>query len=181
MKKEIKQIIQIYQKGNISKDEFKVEINKQLNDFHHDIEKIFLEIANTKNSDEVEDLLTILWAFDNPKEEIEILNKLLIAPWHKRHEDIIHAIQQIKNPESIPFIKKAIQQKFQYLIDYGTGERQFINQSGHALASIGTQEALDVIYELSKSTDFVLKDEMLYRISKITGKNNHPKNYNLDV
>ena len=74
-------------------------------------------------------------------------------------------------------MKEAIQKKFKFLESYETGTRQFINQCGHALKSIGTDEAINVIKELAKSEDPIIKDEMLYRISQIEGRNDFHRNY----
>lgn len=179
MNKEISQIIHSYQKRELSKEEFKKSILNTLINFPTDIKNLFDEIEDKKNGSDLEDALTIFWVINDTEEEVEILNKLLIKQWHTRHEEIIHALQKRKSPTSIPFIKEALQIKFQYLEDYGTGTRQFINQCGHALFSIGTKEAIAVIYEFTKSSNPVLKDEMLYRISKITGENDYQRNYDI--
>jgi len=68
-----------------------------------------------------------------------------------------------------------MQQKFAFLEAYETGTRQFINQCGHALWSIGTEEAIQVIRDLSESRDAVLKDEMCYRLSRIEGRDDYQR------
>jgi 2-polyprenyl-6-methoxyphenol hydroxylase-like FAD-dependent oxidoreductase len=132
-----------------------------------------------KNNSDLEDALTIFWVIDSNDDVLDILNELLLQNWHTRHEEIIHSIQKISSPKSIRYIKEAMQINFQYLEDYGTGLRQFINQCGHALLSIGTKEAIELIYELSESKNQILKDEMLYRINKMNGKDDYKRNYNL--
>jgi hypothetical protein len=144
-----------------------------------DLDIYFQELIKNKDADGVEDGLPLLFELKNDK-YIHLLHQLIMEQWHYRHEDIIHDIQSRKNPASIKFIKQAIQTKFTYLEAYETGTRQFINQCGHALASIGTDEAIELIIELSKSNDPILKDEMLYRISRIENRNDYNRNYEED-
>lgn len=144
-----------------------------------DIDVYFQEIIQRQDAGGVEEALPLLANSEKNDEFIGILHKLILAHWHSRHEDIIHDLQRRKNSASIPYIKQAIQTKYEYLESYG-GTRQFINQCGHALASIGNEEAIELIKELVKSNDPILKDEMLYRISKIENRNDYKRNYDLD-
>lgn len=139
----------------------------------------FQELILNKDVDGIEDGLPLLFELEND-EYIGILHQLILEQWHYRHEDIIHDIQKRKNPASIEFIKQAMQTNYAYLEAYGTGTRQFINQCGHALSSIGNSDVIDLIRELSKSDNPVLKDEMLYRISRIENRNDYIRNYEED-
>jgi hypothetical protein len=137
-------------------------------------------IVANKDPDEVEDLMS--YAFSNDKDEkaLEIVHQLISEPWHSAYEDMAHYLQHCKSPKSVPFIKNAMQKKYEYLESYGTGTRQFINQCGHALWSIGTAEAIDTIKELAKSADPIVKDEMLYRASRIAGTDDYERNDDSD-
>lgn len=64
---------------------------------------------------------------------LDIIHKLLLEPWHREYEELAHDLQRRKRPESVPFLKQAIQNKYEYLESYETGTRQLINQCGHAL------------------------------------------------
>jgi hypothetical protein len=156
------------------------EIQNEVNLYTETIHAYFEGVIKNEDADGVEEGLSAFSEFEKKDEFIYILHKLILAHWHHRHEDIIHELQRIKNPESIPFIKQAMQTKYDYLEAYGTGVRQFINQCGHALASIGNKEAIETIKELTLSATPVLKDEMLYRISRIEKRNNYERNYGLD-
>ena len=143
------------------------------------IRQIFADIVVSKRAEDLYYFLTLQSLFEEDDEFIDILHQLLQEPWHDRYEEIAHHLQHRKNPKSIPFLKDAMQKKFDFLESYGTGTRQFISQSGHALQRIGTKEAIDVIRELSRSSDPVLRDEMLYRLSRIEKRNDYERNYDL--
>jgi len=158
-----------FQLQEISKEEFIDRLPIDLKTNPLKLKELFLLTMDARNSEGLESALTVMWALGMEHEQVDLLNRLLLEPWHTRHEDIIHEIQRQKNPDSIPYIREAMQKRYGYLVEYGTGVRQFINQCGHALVSIGTREALEVVYDLSSSQDPVLQDEMLYRISRIEG------------
>jgi hypothetical protein len=169
-----------FQKREISKDEFINKLPLDLKTDSFKLRGLFMSIMDDRSSEDLIRALTIMWLLKKEGEQLDILNRLLIESWHTRHEDIIHEIQKRKKSSSVPYIKEAMQKQYDYLKSYGTGLRQFINQCGHALVSIGTKEALDVIYELAESKSPILRDEMLYRISRIEHTNDYTRNYELD-
>lgn len=172
MTPELKDLILDFELRNISKEEFISKLPFDLSQKLSIINDIFYQIISLKKNDDVESGLTLLWALEEKNEFIGILHKLLIEPWHTRYEDIIHDLQKRKDPESIPFIKEAIQIKYASLESHGTGTGQFISQCGYALYAIGTKEAYRTIEELSKSTDELIKVEMEYQLKRITGNKN---------
>lgn len=64
----------------------------------------------------MQNALTIMWFLKKEKEQIDILNQLIKENWHTRHEDIIHELRNQKNPKSIPYIKEAMQTKYEFLL-----------------------------------------------------------------
>jgi hypothetical protein len=148
--------------------------------------KIIKEIIASKNSDDMEFCLLLLWVIDEDDDCIDLLHEILLEPWHEKHDAIIHDLQWRQHPSSVPTIKIAMQQKFPFLESYSTGTGQFINQCGHALKSIGTQEAIEAIKDLAEnSEDPIVKVEMIYRLSKMFPTDNHedqdlPRWYDFD-
>jgi len=175
-----KHLIDKFVKREISKEEFVEGLPSNLKNNSNEFRNFLLEIIKSKNPEDLQNALTIMWLLRKEKEQNDILNELIIQNWHTRHEDIIHELQKQKNPKSIPYIKEAMQSKYDYLVSFGTGIRQFISQCGHALSSIGTKEAIKVIEDLSKSNDPIMRDEMLYRLSKINNVGNYTRNYDFD-
>lgn len=177
MTDKIEAIIKKYWHGEINQKELVRQIQFEIGYKKEDVKNLIEQIIRNQNPDELEYGLVILYAIEEDNEMIDIIHKLILEPWHREYEVLAHDIQRRKRPESIPFLKQAIQNKYEYIESYGTGTRQLINQCGHALSSIGTEEAINAIRELSKSEDPIIKDEMLYRISRIEGRNDYQKNY----
>lgn len=138
------------------------------------------KILENKNADEVEDLMTHAYSYENDTEIIEIIHQLITEPWHRSYEEMAHYLQSKKKPASIEPLKIAMQNKYESLESYGTGTRQFINKCGHALSSIGTIEAINTIRKLTESDDPIIRDEMQYRLSRIENRNNYERNYELE-
>jgi len=173
----IESIIKKYWQSEIDKEEFVRQIQFEIGYKKEDVKNLLEQIIENQNPNELEYGLVILYAIEENNEMLDIIHKLMLEPWHKEYEELAHDLQRRKRPESIPFLKQAIQNKYEYLESYETGTRQLINQCGHALKSIGTDEAIRTIKELSKSEDPIIKDEMLYRISKIEGRNDYQRNH----
>jgi HEAT repeat protein len=95
--------------------------------------------------------------------------ELLIQLGHMMHEDIIHFLQQQKDPYAIPFLRQAVLLKpcLDYLSydDYGS----YYKKCFWALRAIDTPEAIAVIQEFSKSDDPIIRNEASYRLSRIRG------------
>jgi hypothetical protein len=177
VKQEVKITIDKYWDQEITKAQFKEQIQNILGQTEEYYRLFINEIIDAKDAEDLEYGLEILFFFEENNNMIDLIHTIILEPWHREYEELIHSLQNRKSPSSIPIIKEAMQQKYPYLESYGTGTRQFINQSGHALASIGTPQAIDTIVALSKSTDPVIKDEMLYRISRLEGKNDYHRNH----
>lgn len=172
----IRNIISQYRRKEFNKEEFLEKIQPEIGNTKEDFKNQFEKIILAKNVDDLKYGLIILYAIEESNEMIHLIHRLILEPWHGEYEEIAHDLQKRAQPESIPFLKEAMQKKYKYLESYGTGTRQFINQCGHALWSIGTKEAIEVIQELSKSNDPVVKDEMMYRINRIEGKDDYERN-----
>ena len=177
MDEEIKELVKLYTSGTIGKTQFVSDIKEEIGRGLDDFKNWFQLIIQRKDNKELEFGLTILYAFEKENNCIDIVHQLILEPWHDRYEQLAHDLQARKKVESIPYLKEAMQCKFDFLESYSTGTRQFINQCGHALGSIGTEEAISVIRELSHSQDDILRDEMRYRLSKIEGRNDYVRNH----
>jgi len=176
MTEELKQDILDFELQKITEEELLSRLPFSLEHKSRELRKIINEIINSKSGSEVEYGLTLMWLLEENNEFTDLLHVLILEPWHSRYEDIIHSLQGRKDPTSVPIIKIAIQNKYEYLESYGTGTGQFICQCGHALKSIGTKEAIETIKDLAEnSNDPVIKTEMRYRLDKIISQNNSTK------
>lgn len=100
------------------------------------------------------------------REQVALLCTKLTSENHHEHEDIIRALQLAADPYSIPYLKQAIllKPRLTYLEydDYGA----YYKKCFWALAAIGTEEAMQVIRDLSRSDNTILREQALYRLSR---------------
>ena len=168
MTEELKQAILDFELRKITKDELVSRLPFSREHKSIEMRRIMDQIIRSKTAADVESGLTLLGLVEEHEEFTDLLHRLILEPWHTRYEDIIHDLQARKDPASIPVIRVAIQQKYDYLESYGTGTPQFISQCGHALASIGTAEAIETIRDLAEnSEDPLIRTAMRYRLDKI--------------
>ncbi|MEN2399912.1 hypothetical protein GKZ90_0009000 [Flavobacterium sp. MC2016-06] len=168
MIEKLKQDFKNHQSNTFHKEEFIKKLPFPIESKHEIGRKIIKDIIAAKNSDDMEFCLFFLWVIEEDNDMLDLLHQILLEPWHRKYDDIIHNLQWREHPSSVPVIKIAIQQKYDFLEAYSTGTGQFINQCGHALKSIGTKEAIDTIKDLAEnSEDPIIKIEMIYRLSKI--------------
>jgi HEAT repeat protein len=173
MTDKLKQDILDFELQKITKDELLSRLPFSIENKSEELRRIINDVINSRIGSNVEYGLTLLWLLEDKNEYTDLLHSLIIEPWHSRYEDIIHSLQHRKDPTSVPIIKIAIQQKYDYLESYGTGTGQFISQCGHALKSIGTKEAIETIKDLAdNSDDPIIKTEMKYRLNKIFSQDN---------
>lgn len=177
MNNQIKELVRKYWRREVNKDEFVGLVKNEIGGRSQDFRFFFDSVIQNKNAEEVEILLVILYALESDDNMIELIHQLILEPWHREYEELAHDLQRRGSPESVPILKEAMQRKYRYLESYETGTRQFINQCGHALRSIGTEAAITAVRDLSKSSDPIVRDEMLYRLSRIEGRNDYQRTF----
>jgi hypothetical protein len=97
----------------------------------------------------------------------EALSKLLVMPGHGHHQEITREIQLARYAYSVPYIRQMLESRFIFL-QYTCSEHGVIAKwFGHALADIGTTEALAMIEEFTRSDDPEIADEMKYRLERL--------------
>jgi hypothetical protein len=86
------------------------------------------------------------------KECVPLLCKELLSDWHELHEDIVFALQGLKDQRAVESIAKAIHIKFSHLIKW-ENYNEFARKCTWALADIGSVKAKGVLLELAQSND----------------------------
>ena len=95
------------------------------------------------------------------------LNELLLMPGHNLHQEITREIQLFAHPSSVTAIRKILEQGFS-MFEYTCSEDSVIAKwFSHALAGIGTSEAIEVIKQFAQSSNEEVASEMKYRLEKI--------------
>lgn len=171
MTEQEKQLIEDFEFSKISHEDFYLNFPINLRDNKNYIPDEIRKAINDQNKEALESIIFLLvWIIEYPSDYLEILHELLLNPSHQSHQRITKILQELKNPESIPYIKKVLESKFDYLEYTCSSSGTIAKWFSHALSSIGTKEAIGVLREYSISPDKEIREEMLYRLRKI--KNN---------
>lgn len=105
---------------------------------------------------------------ENPQDYLDILNQLLLIPYHTRHQEVAWSLQQIGSPDTVPFVRQVLESHFDYL-EYTCSESGVIAKwFSHLLWKIGTPEAIALIEEYAQSSDEGIQGEMQYRLRRIS-------------
>jgi hypothetical protein len=103
----------------------------------------------------------------DPDERAEVLNCLLVMSGHRLHQEVIRQIQLLRNPSSVPYIRKMLEDEFR-MLEYTCSESAAIAKwFSHALADINTPESIALIREFAHSSDPGVADEMAYRLRRL--------------
>jgi len=101
------ELIRKYYSGKLVKENLFKEFGNEILEIKfvkEEIRKSFL----SKNSDNTNRAISLIWFQEDYEPFIDELNMLLLDPYHTSHQVITKTIQDLKNPTSIPFIRKAL-------------------------------------------------------------------------
>jgi HEAT repeat protein len=119
------------------------------------------------DEDEIEVLVDAAYEIKPETLQIEALNELLLIDGHEKHQEITREIQLFRDPSSVKYIEKALELGFKRLA-YTCSEDEVITKwFSHALADIGTPEAITIIEKYASDTNKGISSEMQYRLSKV--------------
>lgn len=125
----------------------------------------------SENDEMLELCILLMWFQEDASEFIDELNTLLLLPSHRSHQAITKTIQEVANSSSIPFIAAVLESDFSQF-DYTCSDEATITKwFSWALASIGTQPAIELIKRHSESSRAGISEEMQYRLRKIQKQN----------
>lgn len=103
----------------------------------------------------------------NPQIKADTLGSLLLMPGHTFHQEVTRAIQDLGHPSSVCCIDKILSDGFGFF-EYTSSEDGVIAKwFSHALADIGTAEAMQIIRKFSHSPIAEIADEMKYRLERV--------------
>lgn len=139
-------------------------------DIRYSKEYVIREVRSaidSADSGNLELVIPLIWLSEPDKRFVDILNELLIIPNHRHHQFITKTIQELQSPSSIPFIRRALESKFDYLKYTCSDSDAIAKWFSWALYSIGTTEAIELMKEYTNSDDEGVKKEMVYRLSKV--------------
>ncbi|POP43233.1 hypothetical protein CHU32_20810 [Superficieibacter electus] len=103
-----------------------------------------------------------------PDTRLDLFHQLLVMPGHHCHQQVAFELQTIADPATLPYIRQVFEQGFDYL-DYTCSDSDAIAKwFSHLLWRIDTPEALALIKEYARHPDEGIRNEMQYRLKRIT-------------
>lgn len=132
-----------------------------------------LEQALINHDDEKVDFYLIAAGCDGlTKEYSKVLCLLLLETWHFKHEEILVALEEIRDPETIQPIVKSLELK----LNYYTGN-DIPRKAIWALGAIDTPESINEIKKLTISINVFTRGEAVFFVDNLKGKDLGDKNY----
>ena len=122
--------------------------------------------------EELNDAVSELLQLENLSNHINLLNDLLLVPFHYQHQYIARSLQDLKTPSSVPFIGKVLESEFKDIPYNGSDSYSMAKWFSWALCCIGTTEAIELLKEHANSKDKGIRDEMRYRLKKMNSAEN---------
>jgi hypothetical protein len=120
-----------------------------------------------KTNSGLDEAIDLIYQTGNDAQFTDILNTLLINPNHHRHQFVTKCIQTNKSPSSVPYIQQVLEKGFDDFA-YTCSESGVVAKwFSWALFAIGTKEAIDLIRKYAQSDDVGIREEMVYRLSKL--------------
>jgi HEAT repeat protein len=95
---------------------------------------------------------------------VPVLVALLGSPWHQRHEDIVRALQELRDPRAVDSLYQAALAVHEYR-DYDEFQG-LARRCTWALADIGTAEAFSRLQALARSPDELVAGYARKRIDR---------------
>lgn len=121
-----------------------------------------------KEVEEIDRLVYLVYDSDQKAACRDGLHQLLLLPFHRSHQRVVFTLQALRDPGSVPFLRQALAMPWLY-VAYDYHESEVIAKwFSHALAAIGTPEAIQVLHEFAQSPDPGIRAEMQYRLTKLT-------------
>ncbi|RAP28784.1 hypothetical protein C2W64_04370 [Brevibacillus laterosporus] len=145
----------------ISKEQFALEFNVDST-----YVKQLLEVAyDEKNEDDVDFLNYVIFGFNLVTEDyVDLLCRLMYAPWHHQHEDIATIFQSFRFPQTVECLYKTAQTQFEYL-EYDDSYALAV-KCIWALGDINTEESRKKLELLSVSENEIIRENALKQLQR---------------
>lgn len=105
------------------------------------------------DADGVKAALELAFHFGWTATHIGLLGQLANADWHRSHEDVARALDELKDPESIPALFEAASKTYRGLAYLSDGGHAYARKCTWALARINTADAWQKLELLVQSDD----------------------------
>lgn len=156
----------------VSQELFRREFHPELSSKEDLIESLLSESYTERNCDDVAYSLFVGFAFGFSGKHAEILCKLLDCDWHKSHENIVIALDELLAPFSIPYLHRVTFAEHDYLA-YDHDTRTLAYRAIWALSKISMtangKAALKSLEDIARAAEPIVSEMALERIDEMKG------------
>lgn len=117
---------------------------------------LLLDALDRRDSDDTEMALIVCFVFGLTADHLLPLLELSFADWHRKHEDVVSALQELHSPDTVPALVHATRWIPDYL-DFDEN-RALAKKAIHALGKTPGHEAEQALIELAQSGDELLRE-----------------------
>lgn len=162
-----KELLEKLERGIISADTLLENFSADIKSDTDFVKAAVIKAMTTGDQAEVDKTIQLIWLSGNISRYVDVLNKLLIHPHHSNHQLVARKLQtQAPDPTTVPFVRKALESRFDYLAYTGSETDAIAKWFSWLLSAINTKEAMDLMKKYSSSGDEGIRYEMQYRLGK---------------
>lgn len=132
------------------------------------IPRLLREALAAHSADDVELVMILAFKAGLFADWAGVIGEALDADWHHSHEDLASALQDIRDPSSVPVLLRAAPKHHGYL-DYDDAHALAV-KCIWALHDIGTAEAASALEVLTHSATPIIADEALKRLHDLQAR-----------
>lgn len=150
---------------------YQLSIDEFLQQFPRAVERSKLvltlleEACRSMSADDVTCALIVGFKLGFAEEHFGLLVSLLEQDWHRSHEDIVSALDDLITPKAVEILYRSTQKIPDYLAFDDT--RALASKAIWALGNIGNKEAIGKLTLLSQSEDSVLREDALEQLNRL--------------
>lgn len=160
-----RELVKNFIANSLSKEQFLNSFTVDILNNHGYIINLLEEAYKEKDANDVDYLLYLIFTFDLVTEEyIDLLIKLMYAPWHYKHEDIATIFQSFKFPQTVECLYKTAITEFEYL-DYDESYALAV-KCIWALGAIKTDDSRKKLEVLSQSENEIIRDNAIKQLER---------------
>jgi hypothetical protein len=166
MRAEHRELLRAWDAGRITRDETLARFPRVLLDDAAFIEND-IEAAIAAGMPDGLNEAVLLLGLSEPAPYIALKNRLLVTPGHRFHQMLAKDLQDLADPSTVPFVRRALEMGFDHLAYTASEDGVIAKWYSWLLADIGTREALDLIAEYADSSNEEVAAEMRYRLERL--------------
>ncbi len=151
--------------GNrISEEEFLGQVGVARRDASKWSLDLLEDAYQTKDSDAVADGLLVGFRFGFLPNHLDLLRRLAEADWHFSHEDVVSALDELRDPGAVETLYRSVFQLHPYLAYDEV--RSLATKAIWALGNLADAMADQKLRSLAQADDKIVRDEALKQLQR---------------